>query len=119
MEIMFYADSRGRQPVYDWILEMKKREPDTYRATIHLLEFLRQEGKRVQAGLSNRKDIKKLKKTDGIWQMRIDENRVLFFYYEGDSIVLTNQFKKKQNKTPDREIERAERRKDEWIQRNQ
>lgn len=119
MEILFYADGRGRQPVYEWIKEMSKTEPETHRTAIHFIEYLKVNGKQIQAGAVKNHRIKKLKNTDDIWQLRINENRVLFFYFAGDSIVLTTQFKKKKDKTPPSEIKRAEERKTNWINRKQ
>lgn len=119
MKIHFYTDSRGRQPVFDWIQLIKSRESATYRKTIEMLVYLEENGEYIKSGKIKRKDIKKLKGTDGIWQLRINHNRILFFYYVEDTIVLTNQFKKKKDETPPTEIERAERRKNNWIQRNQ
>lgn len=118
MDVLFYADSRGHQEVYDWIQLMKERERSTFRKTIHMITYLKENGKLIQSGAIKRDDIKKLKDTDGMWQLRINENRILFFYYAGDSIVLTKQFKKKSQKTPAREVKVADRRKNEWIQRN-
>jgi phage-related protein len=117
MNIHFYADRRGHQPVYDWIQEMKRRKPETFRRTYYLLDMLKTNGKLIQTGKVASKDVKKLKGTD-IWQLRIHDDRVLFFYYEGDTIVLTNQFEKKQNETPANEIQHAEKCKEDWIQRN-
>lgn len=114
MEILYYADSRGCQPVYDWIQHIKKHEPTTFRKVYQLLIMLSENGRLIHSGEIKRKDIKKLKGTD-IWQIRVNDNRVLFFYYSSDSIVLTNQFKKKQNATPQNEIDRAENRKEEWM----
>lgn len=117
MDIHFYADRRGHQPVYDWIQEMKRKSPETFRRTYYLLDMLKTNGKSIQTGEVKNKDVKKLKGTD-IWQLRIHDSRVLFFYYAGDTIVLTNQFDKKQNQTPIKEIKRAEKLKDDWIERN-
>ncbi|WP_180228442.1 type II toxin-antitoxin system RelE/ParE family toxin [Priestia megaterium] len=113
LEILYYADSRGCQPVLDWIREMKKYEPVVYRKFYQLQIMLRENGKLIQQGKIKRDDIKKLKGTNDIWQLRIRDDRVLFFYYAGDAIVFTNQFRKKQNSTPHSEIERAENRKEE------
>lgn len=118
MDILFYADGRGRQPVYDWLESMKKREPATFRKVYQLLVMLEERGHEILSSGTSRDDIKKLKGTEDIWQMRVGENRILYFYYSSDSIVLTNQFKKKRNKTHTSEITRAETRKAEWINRN-
>ena len=119
MDIHFYADSRGRQPVYDWLKTIQQREPETFRKTIQLLSYLEENGHRIAKKEIKRDDIKQLKGTDGIWQLRINQNRLLYFYYAGNTIVLTSQFKKKQKKTPRNEIKRAERRKKKWVQRKQ
>lgn len=113
LEILYYADSRGCQPVLDWVKEMKKYEPAVWRKFYQLQIMLMENGKLIQQGKVKRDDIKKLKGTDDIWQLRVRDDRVLFFYYAGESIVFTNQFRKKQNSTPQSEIERAENRKEE------
>lgn len=118
LEILFYADSRGHQPVLEWMEELKEKEPHTFRRMFYLLQWLEENGESLRAGKIKRKDIKRLTGTNDIWQIRVDENRVLYFYYGQDSIVLTNQFKKKKNKTPKKEIIRAENRKKSWIERN-
>lgn len=111
MDILFYADHRGHQPVLEWMQELEKREPVTYRRLYYLLNMLSDNGKLIRSGEIKRDDIKRLNETEDIWQLRVSENRILFFYYGKDSIVLTNQFKKKANKTPKKEILRAESRK--------
>lgn len=118
MDILFYADSRGHQPVLEWMEKLEKREPATYRRIYYLLTMLSENGELIRLGKVKRDDIKKLKKTEDIWQLRVSENRVLFFYYGKDTIVLTNQFKKKKNETPKNEILRAESRKKSWLDQN-
>lgn len=115
MDIHYYTDSRGRQPVYEWYQHIKKHDKVTWRKFYQLQVMLKENGKEIQAGEIIRKDIKKLKKTDDIWQLRIDDNRLLFFYFSSDTIIFTNQFQKKQDNTPKNEIKRAERRKVDWI----
>ncbi len=118
LDILFYADGRGHQPVYEWMEGLEKREPITYRKVYYLLAMLSENGEDIRTGKIKRDDVKKLKGTDDIWQLRVNENRVLFFYYGKDSIVLTNQFKKKKDKTPSKEISRAKTRKRSWIDQN-
>lgn len=115
MDVHFYMDGRGRQPVCDWIHQMRQKEPETYRRAVIMLSYLRENGHEIQSGTIIRSDIKKLKKSDDIWQLRINDDRLLYFYYANDTIVFTNQFRKKKNSTPSREITRAERRKKDWT----
>lgn len=44
---------------------------------------------------------------DDIWELRPGNNRVLYFYFENKTFVLLHIFRKKTQKTPKREIERA------------
>ena len=114
MQIHYYADGRGSQEVYEWIQYIEKHEKATYRKFYILQNMLRENGKDILSGKIKRTDIKKLKGTD-VWQMRVNQNRVLFFYFSGNAIVFTNQFKKKQDETPRNEIDRAENRKNDWL----
>lgn len=42
-----------------------------------------------------------------IWELRPGNNRILFFAFDGDTFVLLHLFRKKTQKTPKREIEKA------------
>lgn len=65
------------------------------------------------------KFFKKLEKTDGIYEVRVITSqksiRLLCFNDEDNLVVLTNGFVKKTQKTPKREIEKAERLKKEYL----
>ncbi|PES32842.1 type II toxin-antitoxin system RelE/ParE family toxin [Bacillus thuringiensis] len=118
MNIHYYEDSRGRQQVYEWIEYIEKHDKVAWRKLYQLQVMLKENGKLIHAGQIKRKDIKKLKGTD-IWQLRVNNNRILFFYFSDDAIVFTNQFQKKQDETPQNEIDRAEKRKEEWLKTHQ
>ena len=59
--------------------------------------------------------------TDGIFELRCkqgsDTTRVLYFFYYGNKIILTNGFVKKTQKTPPSEIRLAKKRRDDYIER--
>ena len=59
---------------------------------------------------------------DGIFELRTkngtDITRVLYFFYYGRKIILTNGFIKKTQKTPRKEILLTKRRKADYIERN-
>jgi phage-related protein len=65
------------------------------------------------------KFFKKLENTDGIYEVRVITSRksirLLCFNDDRNLIVLTNGFVKKTQKTPKREIEKAERLKKEYL----
>lgn len=112
LDIHYYTDSRGYQDVWEWVQDLEKYEPDVFNRFYILQNMLRVNGKDIRIGKIKRDDVKKLKGTKDIWQLRVKDDRVLFFYYEGEAIVFTNQFRKKQNSTPQNEIDRAQNRKE-------
>ncbi len=67
--------------------------------------------------------LKKLVDTNDIWEIRVQSGsnifRILCFFDKGNLIVLTNGFAKKTQKTPVKEIELAEKRKQEYLIRNE
>ena len=66
------------------------------------------------------KFLKHLTNTDGLWEIRVSaENgifRILCFFDKGDLIILLTGFQKKTQKTPKKEIKRAEKLKKEYYE---
>ena len=66
-----------------------------------------------------RKFFKLLEETDGIWEVRVitafKSIRILCFQDKGNLVVLTNCFLKKSQKTPKKEIKKAEKLKREYL----
>lgn len=54
---------------------------------------------------------------DDIWELRPGNNRVFYFYFQDDTFVLLHHFRKKSQKTPRREIEKAKSEREDWIRR--
>lgn len=67
--------------------------------------------------------LKHIESTDGLYEIRVkhgsDIFRIFCFFDEGKLIILANGFKKKTQKTPAKEIERALRIKEEYYNENQ
>ena len=61
--------------------------------------------------------------TNGIFELRAkvgsNISRVLYFFYFGNKIILTNGFIKKTTKTPTKEIEKAKKFRRDYIQRKE
>lgn len=66
------------------------------------------------------KFLKYMTGTDGLYEMRIEYGsniyRVFCFFDEGQLVILLNGFQKKSQKTPNKEIEKAERLKKEYLE---
>ena len=53
-----------------------------------------------------------------IWELRPLKDRILFFAYDGNNIILLSCFKKMTQKTPPREIKKANKLMKDYIERN-
>ncbi len=66
------------------------------------------------------KFLKKLSNTNGIWEIRVSAGngifRIFCFFDKGNIIILLSGFQKKTQKTPKREIKRAEKLKNEYYE---
>lgn len=94
-KIYFYRDKRGRQPVYDYLMELASRKDKNSRMQA-LAEF------GLQLGEPYIKHIK-----DNIWELRPLRDRSLFAVWENNSFVMLHCFMKKTQKTPKTEIAQA------------
>ena len=74
------------------------------------IELLRINGIRLSSNIAKHLD-------DEIWELRPGNNRILFFCFDNDSFVLLHLFRKKTNKTPRSEIEKAKRECDDYKKR--
>jgi phage-related protein len=111
-EIIFYKTSSGHSPVEEFIDSLNEKESKKVVWTLRLVRDL----ERIPEEY-----LKKLKSTDGIWEIRVQFGNNIFrflgFYEKSNIIVLTNGFTKKSQKTPKSEIELAKKRKTEYYER--
>ena len=109
--VNFYKDSKGKEPVKEFFLLLS----DEGRAkALKLLGMVRTYGVLLKEPYTRRvKDkIRELRTND-----KQGEIRILYFAYTGRTIVLLHGFVKKTQKTPLSEIEIAEKRLKDYIER--
>lgn len=56
---------------------------------------------------------------EDIWELRPGNNRVFYFCVQNNTFVLLHQFRKKSQKTPRREIDKAKRERDDYLSRKE
>lgn len=56
----------------------------------------------------NERKFKHLTETDQIFEFKVEADRILCFFFVGRRLILTHGFRKSGDKTPKREIDRAE-----------
>ncbi|MDD3340341.1 MAG: type II toxin-antitoxin system RelE/ParE family toxin [Lachnospiraceae bacterium] len=116
-KVIFYKDVHEHQPVKEYMDELSEKSASNKDVRIKLskvyeyIEVLKRNGTR--AGRNYVKYVR-----DGVWELRPLKDRILFFYWRDNMFVLLHQFQKKTRKTPEREIEKAIRNKDDFIKRS-
>ena len=111
--VEFYAKSNGEEPVREFLLDLDPKMRAKMVREIGLLE--------ANGPALREPDSKPL--GDGIFELRakLSSNitRVLYFFYVGKKIILTNGFVKKTQKTPTREIDIAKKYRDDYLSRKE
>lgn len=105
----FYADAADRSPVLEFIDSLP---PGEQASVVRLLELLQEFGLQLpvnyaRAIIGHRK----------LWELRASNNRVLYFAFSGRTFVILHGFRKRGQKTPEKEIAVAERRMAEFLER--
>lgn len=115
--ILFFTKIvRENEPVKDYIVSLKTKKGKDNLIKLHkiqdYLNVLKENG--TMAGLPYVKHLE-----GEIWELRPLKDRVLFFSYSGNNIVLLSYFKKMTQKTPKREIEKAKKCMKDYLERSQ
>ena len=112
-EVQFYEKADGEIPVEDFLMSLDKK----MRAKlVGMLGLLQEYGNELREPYSKHLE-------DGIFEIRGKSGtniaRVLYFFYYGGNIILTNGFVKKTQKTPRVEIEKAKAYRKDYIERRE
>ena len=117
-EIEFYETEDGKCPIWDFLEALRLKAPTNKDARIQhkqaslYIELLQQNGTHMNAEITKHLD-------DGIWELRPGNNREFYFFYQNDTYVLLHQFRKKSQKTPKREIEKAKAERNDYLRRKE
>ena len=112
MGYRFYSDKNGKCELSDWIMNLKVSQRDKVIAWIDKLEELGPLLPRPYADLLR----------DGIHELRVkvsgNQVRILYFFVFENRIVLTHPFHKNVSKVPEKEIKKAIKIREEYIERS-
>ena len=110
-EVIFYRLLSGKSPVEAFLDGLSSKEAQKVIWVLKLIEELEQVSTKYYKLLSN---------ADGIVEIRVqigkNHFRLLGFEHKGNFVVLTNGFKKKDQKVPKYEIALAQSRKKEYLE---
>ena len=114
--IEFYETAHGVSELWDFLDGLQKKSLTSKDARVQhkqiaqYIQLLADHGTRLGENITKHLE-------DGIWELRPGNNRVLYFFHRDNTFVLLHQFRKKTQKTPRREIEKAKTERDDWIRR--
>lgn len=112
-DVGFYRKDDGTEPAKEFLLELDKQMRAKMLRSICMLQEL---GYELREPYS--KPI-----GDGIFELRAkvgsNISRVLYFFFVGRQVILTNGFVKKTKKTPQREIELAQKYRKDFLSRRE
>lgn len=110
--LLFYRQKNNDSPIQDFLDKLTSKQAQKVTWVLKLVEELE---------VVPQSYFKKLVNTDDLWEIRVqtgnDAFRLLGFLDKGNFVVLTNAFQKKTQKTPSSEINLAESRKRDYLQR--
>ena len=111
-EIKFYKTSSGKSPIEDFLDSLSSKEAQKVTWVLSLIEEMESVSTKFYKKLSNCDDII-------VVRAQIGKNNFRLFGFEdkGTFVILTNGFKKKDQKVPKSEITLAEQRKNEYLSR--
>ena len=114
--IEFYETSDGVSELWNFLDDLQrtaisnKDDRIQHKQITLYIQLLEDHGTRLGENITKHLE-------EDIWELRPGNNRVLYFFYKDDTYVLLHQFRKKTQKTPRREIEKAKAERDDWITR--
>jgi phage-related protein len=110
--VEFYADADGDSPVLDWYESLDEK---TKAKLIWIFQLLETNG--IEVGMPYIKPL-----GDKLYEVRADVNRnafrVIYFLYTDRRFILLHGFQKKTQKTPEKELARARKYLEDFLERN-
>lgn len=104
-KIILYETNGGNKPLEKYLTRLvKKRKFDEFTQIKLYINNLSEYG----FDINKKTSPESIKKIDGkLYELRPGNNRVLFFFINGDEFILLHAFPKRTRKTPKKEIDKA------------
>lgn len=116
--IIFYEKQNGESELWNFLEKLRKKSATSkdahiqYKQTSLYIELLQNNGTRLPDTVTKHIE-------DNIWELRPGNNRIFYFFCDKNDFVLLHSFRKKTQKTPRREIEKAKSERDDYLSRKE
>jgi phage-related protein len=104
--IRFYETASGFSDILEFLISLRNQATTSKDARIQYKQVARYIYLLQKEGTNLPVDIAKYL-SDDIWELRPGNNRVFFFYHDNGTYILLHHFRKKSQKTPKKEIQKA------------
>ena len=114
----FYENANGESELWNFLEDLRiKAETNKdyriqYKQITFYIQLLQDNGTRMSENITKHIE-------DGIWELRPRNNRVLYFFFKDNTFILLLQFRKKTQKTPRSEIEKAKSERKDFLSREE
>ena len=114
--VEFYENQSGESELCNFLEELRVKSATSkdsriqYKQIVFYIELLQNNGTNLGDNITKHLG-------DGIWELRPGNNRVFYFFARQDTFVLLHHFRKKSQKTPKREIEKARAERTDYLNR--
>lgn len=116
--IEFYEKANGESELWNFLEELRIKSISSKDARIQYnqislyIQLLQDNGTHLPNNITKHLE-------DNIWELRPGNNRVFYFFHKDDTFVLLHQFRKKSQKTPRRELDKAKAERDDYLVRKE
>ena len=116
--IVFYEKQNGESELWNFLEKLRKKSATSKDARIQYkqaslyIELLQNNGTRLPDTITKHIE-------EDIWELRPGNNRIFYFFCDKNDFVLLHSFRKKTQKTPRREIEKAKSERDDYLSRKE
>lgn len=117
-DLIFYRDTSGKSEIVDYLDALQNISNKDKHARINRQKILAYMAALSEHGTRLGEPFVKHLVGD-IWEPRPLRNRIFFFCWKGNQIVLLHHFLKKSQKTPKRELEQAIRNRKDFLERSE
>ena len=115
-EVEFYEDRHGKQPVKEFLIELRNKAHTSKDNRIQYQKILTHI--RALEVFGTRVGEPQVKHIDGnLWELRPLAHRIFFFYWRDNKFILLHHLIKKSQKTPPKEIEKATQNMKDFLER--
>ncbi len=117
-DVIFYEKANGESEIWNFLEDLRMKSAKSkdariqYKQAVLYIELLQQNGTLLPENITKHID-------ENIWELRPGTNRIFYFFCDENSFVLLHSFRKKTQKTPKREIEKAKAERNDYLSRKE